>query len=72
MFPGEENGPFGRKSMYISQEPRKESAVARVLGGEMLREIQQSNNKAKNQRNGGAGGVNVEVLLRGAEKLCAV
>ena len=38
----------------------------------MLREIQQSNRHATAQRNGGGSGVNVEILLRGAEKLCAV
>jgi hypothetical protein len=38
----------------------------------MLREIQQSNRYANAQRNGGGSGVNVEILLRGAEKLCAV
>lgn len=72
MFPGDENVVLGRKSTYTSQESRKQSAVARVLGGEMLQEIQQSNWRATSQRNGGGNGVNIEVLLRGAEKLCAV
>lgn len=72
VFLGEDNGAFGRKSMYTTQEPKKESAVARVLGGEMLREIQKSSSNGRSHRNGGGGGVNIEVLLRGAEKLCAV
>lgn len=72
MFPAEDNRVFGRKSIYAIQEPRKQSAVARVLGGEMLQEIQQSNRHATSQRNGGGSGVNVDILLRGAEKLCAV
>jgi hypothetical protein len=47
--------------MYASAPPVQQSAVARVLGPEMLTEIRQS---------GRGRGVNVEVLLRGAEKLC--
>lgn len=71
-FRGEENAGFPHQSIYTVQDPRRESAVARVLGGEMLKEIQRSSNNAKSQRNGGGSGVNVEALLRGAEKLCAV
>ena len=71
-FRGKEKGMTGRKSAYIGQEPRKQSAVARVLGGELLQEIQQSTRRATSQRNIGGSGVNVEILLRGAEKLCAV
>jgi hypothetical protein len=71
-FPGNENGIIGRKSTYAGHEPRKQSAVARVLGGELLQEIQQSTRRATSQRNGGGSGVNVEILVRGAEKLCAV
>lgn len=57
--------------MYAASEPRKQSAVARVLGTDMLQEIQRSSRNARS-RNGAAGGVNVEVLLNGAERLCAV
>ena len=71
LFP-EDNRVLGRKSIYTIQEARKKSAVARVLGGEMLQEIQQSNRNATSQRDGGGSGVNVDILLRGAEKLCAV
>jgi hypothetical protein len=46
--------------------PLKESAVSRVLGKDMLREIRQSSSGRQ------TGGVNVEVLLLGAQKLCEV
>jgi hypothetical protein len=62
---------MGRKSVYAGSEPRKQSAVARVLGQDMLKEIQRSSGNAQS-RNGTADGVNVEVLLAGAERLCAV
>lgn len=42
------------------------SAVARVLGNDMLRKIQSSNRDSSRGR-----GVDIEVLLQGAEKLCA-
>lgn len=42
------------------------SAVARVLGNDMLRQIQSSNRDSSRGR-----GVDIEVLLEGAEKLCA-
>lgn len=59
----------GRKSIYGGFEPRKQSAVARVLGHDMLREIQKSNGSASRTQ---TGRLDVEVLLRGAEKLCDV
>lgn len=59
---------YGRKSIYANAAPVKQSAVARVLGNDMLYEIRQSSNSASR----GKGGVNIEVLLRGAEKLCEV
>lgn len=42
------------------------SAIARVLGNDMLRKIQSSNRDSSRGR-----GVDIEVLLQGAEKLCA-
>jgi hypothetical protein len=54
--------------MYANAPPVKQSAVARVLGPDMLYEIRQSSGSAAR----GKGQVNVEVLLRGAEKLCEV
>ena len=56
----------GRKSGFPTNHPLKQSAVTSVLGHDMLREIRQSSNARAHGR------VNVEVLLRGAEKLCEV
>lgn len=58
----------GRKSIYATGPPVKQSAVARVLGPDMLYEIRQTSGSASR----GKGVVNVEVLLKGAEKLCEV
>jgi hypothetical protein len=55
----------GRKSIYATGPPVKQSAVARVLGPDMLYEIRQTSGSASR----GRGTVNVEILLRGAEKL---
>lgn len=46
-----------------SAHPKRHTAVAAVLGGEMHEQL---------TRRGDASGVDVEVLLRGAEKLCGV
>jgi hypothetical protein len=46
----------------------KQSAITRLLGNEMLSEIRRSSSNNARARDG----VNVEVLLRGAEKLCEV
>lgn len=56
--------------IYAAQDSKyRQSAVARVLGGDMMSQIRRST--AGSQRNG-AGGVDVEVLLKGAEMLCTV
>lgn len=60
-----ERSVHGRKSIYATGPPVKQSAVARVLGPDMLYEIRQTSGSASR----GKGTVNVEVLLRGAEKL---
>lgn len=52
------------KTTPPGSHPVKQSAVRRLLGNDMLQEIRQSTNRH--------GGVNVEVLLSGAEKLCTV
>jgi DASH complex subunit Spc34 len=52
--------------------PRKQSAVARVLGSHMLQEIEGYRINASDRKAGSSGGVNVDVLLKGAEKLCSV
>lgn len=61
------------------QAPRRNTAVAMLLGGDMVEQIRKSggggvgsgigNNIAEG---GGKGEVNVEILLEGAEKLCRV
>ncbi len=59
-------------SALFNAIPRKQSAVARVLGSHMLQEIEATRGHGSNRRPEGMGGLNVEVLLKGAEKLCAV
>ncbi|KAJ9603708.1 hypothetical protein H2200_011894 [Cladophialophora chaetospira] len=61
-----ENGMHSRKSGFPTGHPMRHSAVSRVLGNDLLQEIRQSSNARSH------GGVNVEILLRGAEKLCEV
>ncbi|KIW28210.1 uncharacterized protein PV07_07890 [Cladophialophora immunda] len=60
------NGLQGRQSGFPSARPIKQSAVSALLGKEMLQEIRQSSSGRSRE------GVNVEVLLRGAERLCEV
>lgn len=56
----------GRRKTVQPGQQRQTSAVAKVLGSAMLKQIQQSS------RSNGKRGINVEVLLQGAEKLCAI
>lgn len=57
--------PANRRRTIVPGQQRQTSAVARVLGNDLLKQIQQTS------RDGGrARGVNVEVLLQGAERLC--
>lgn len=65
---GADVGLHGRKSIFPASHPMKQSAITRLLGNEMLQEIRQSSSNGARARDG----VNVEVLLRGAEKLCDV
>jgi DASH complex subunit Spc34 len=51
--------------------PRKQS-VARMLGPDMLQEIEGYRGNATKRKMGSAGPVDIEMLLRGAEKLCGV
>ncbi|KIX00964.1 uncharacterized protein Z518_10030 [Rhinocladiella mackenziei CBS 650.93] len=62
---GTENG---RKNVFPTAHPMKQSAITRLLGNELLQEIRQSSSDTSRPRDG----VSVEVLLRGAEKLCNV
>lgn len=57
---------YGSSRLLAQQGTQhQESAVARVLGNEMLNRIQQSNHHSQRGK-----GVDIEVLLQGAEKLC--
>jgi DASH complex subunit Spc34 len=67
-FTSDEN----RGPIPFNAGPRKQSAVARVLGSDMLHEIESYGGNATNRRPEGSKGVNVEVILKGAEKLCMV
>ncbi|KAL4885000.1 DASH complex subunit Spc34 [Aspergillus karnatakaensis] len=55
--------------IYSARDNRNQSAVARVLGSDMMEEIKRS---ARTSGNGPRGEVNVDVLLKGAEILCNV
>ncbi|RMJ24142.1 hypothetical protein PHISP_04977 [Aspergillus sp. HF37] len=54
--------------IYSARDKRNQSAVARVLGSDMMEDIKRSAGTSSEAR----GEVNIEVLLRGAEILCGV
>ncbi|KAK5070121.1 hypothetical protein LTS08_001181 [Lithohypha guttulata] len=56
----------GRRKTVASGSQTHSSAVARVLGNDLVKKIQSSN-----RFNGRARGVDVEVLLHGVERLCS-
>ncbi|KAL2430271.1 hypothetical protein ABEF95_002481 [Exophiala dermatitidis] len=60
--------PHARQSMFPGGQHAKQSVITRLLGNEMLQEIRKSSSNGVRARDG----VNVEVLLQGAEKLCEV
>jgi hypothetical protein len=55
--------------IYSARNNRNQSAVARVLGTDMMEEIKKSTGSSTGANRGE---INVEVLLRGAEILCDV
>lgn len=55
--------------IYSARDNLNQSAVARVLGSDMMEEIKRSTGTS---RRGQTGEINVEVLLKGAEILCKV
>ena len=63
-------GPSERLFIGIDQnrQPRYGSAAAALLGGELGDQIRKEGERGARER----GEVDVEVLLKGAEKLCAV
>ncbi|KAF7717256.1 DASH complex subunit Spc34 family protein [Penicillium ucsense] len=69
MFPAEPESESMASRIYSARNHRNQSAVARVLGHDMMEEIRRS---AGTSTRGGRGEVNIGVLLRGAEILCNV
>lgn len=59
----------GPPSARPSAAPRRHTAVAAVLGGDLHAQIAQ---RGGGPKGGGAGDVDVDVLLKGTEKLCSV
>ncbi|KAJ5692154.1 hypothetical protein N7462_001577 [Penicillium macrosclerotiorum] len=68
-FPAESESESMASRIYSVRNNRNQSAVARVLGSDMMEEIKRS---AGTSTRGPRGEVNIEVLLRGAEILCNV
>ncbi|GLI77134.1 hypothetical protein PoHVEF18_005419 [Penicillium ochrochloron] len=68
-FPAEPETESMASRIYSARNNRNQSAVARVLGSDMMEEIKRS---AGTSTRGPRGEVNIEVLLRGAEILCNV
>lgn len=69
MFQSEADGESMASRIYAVRNNRNQSAVARVLGSDMMDEIKRSaGTSARGTRNE----VNIDVLLRGAEILCNV
>jgi hypothetical protein len=68
-FPAESETESMASRIYSARNNRNQSAVARVLGSDMMDEIKRS---AGTSTRGPRGEVNIEVLLRGAEILCNV
>lgn len=58
----------GPPSARPSAAPRRQTAVAAVLGGDLHAQI----GRRAGGGNGGGGDVDVNILLKGAEKLCSV
>lgn len=56
--------------IYSARDNKNQSAVARVLGGDMMNEIKKSTGATSSRDS--RGGINVGVLLKGAEMLCNV
>jgi hypothetical protein len=75
MFPGVAPGQSMASRIYAARDPRNRSAVSRVLGGDMMMEIERSSRSGISNPGGEGrvkGEIDIEVLLRGAEKLCDV
>lgn len=64
----EGDGETMASRIYSAKDSRNQSAVARVLGGDMMQQIQRSTGSNRSAQDE----IDVEVLLRGAEMLCDV
>lgn len=69
MFPAESEPESMASRIYSVRNNRGQSAVARVLGHDMMEEIKRSAGTSSREPRGE---VNIELLLRGAEILCDV
>ncbi|KAF7168259.1 hypothetical protein CNMCM5623_001302 [Aspergillus felis] len=69
MFQSGGDGESMASRIYAARNNRNQSAVARVLGSDMMDEIKRS---AGTSARGARSEVNIDVLLRGAEILCNV
>ncbi|KAB8236779.1 DASH complex subunit Spc34 [Aspergillus alliaceus] len=67
-FPSEAEGESMASRIYAARNNRNHSAVAKVLGSDMMEEIKRSAGTSTR----GRGEVNVNILLKGAEILCNV
>ncbi|EAS35132.1 uncharacterized protein CIMG_00486 [Coccidioides immitis RS] len=70
MFPTEGEKETMVSRIHSAKNHRNQSAVARVLGGDMMEAIRKSANAPSHRTNRGE--MNIEILLRGAEMLCKV
>ncbi|KAF7590148.1 hypothetical protein BBP40_003218 [Aspergillus hancockii] len=68
IFSSETEGESMASRIYAARNNKNQSAVARVLGSDMMEEIKRSAGTSTR----GCGEVNINVLLRGAEILCNV
>ncbi|PGH15286.1 hypothetical protein AJ80_05639 [Polytolypa hystricis UAMH7299] len=64
---GSGEGESMASRIYAARDNRNQSAVARVLGGDMMNEIKKTTGSRAAR-----GEIDVELLLRGAEMLCSV
>ncbi|KAK1146639.1 hypothetical protein N8T08_002712 [Aspergillus melleus] len=68
-LPSEAEGESMASRIYSARNNKNQSAVARVLGSDMMEEIKRSTGSSSR---GTRNEVNLDVLLRGAEILCGV
>ncbi|KAL9109632.1 MAG: hypothetical protein Q9227_005669 [Pyrenula ochraceoflavens] len=71
----DDSKPSMTQNIYAATDPRKSSLVSRVLGQDTIKELERARSRNVNRNQGASlpkgGFADVEVLLQGAEKLCA-